>query len=86
MLELVELGEPGQQVEHPVDGAGRQLGVAPGRSMSRTKTARSPWMKVGTPHTSWSSAAAVCSARTRSSACAAVDLGEHRVGVDAVRR
>ena len=69
MLELVELGPAVEQVEDPLDrgrdGAGAS---AAGRSIRRTKTAWSPTMKVGTPHTWWPLAAAswaACTARDR---------------------
>ena len=64
MLELVDGGGVAEQVEHPVDGARAWAPSSPGRSITRTKAACSPWTKVGTPHTSWSVAAHSCSART----------------------
>ena len=58
--------------------------VALGRSMRRTNTAWSPAMNVGTPNTSWSATAALVLLADRLERRAGGDLGEHRVGVDAL--
>ena len=57
---------------------------SPGRSISRTNTASSPRMKVGTPQTLWSRGRGLVLLADDLERAAVVDRGEHGVGVDAV--